>query len=130
MKTTFAAFLICMAAAGASLFAGDGTEGGSIVIRKGFRGYNAYLIVCKGYPKDGTSGLQRRETAKEAALMNAQFIARDIFNDTVDPVRDGIAKKFTVNDDFAIVHYEIQKKNLKLRLRKAARKENGKKGGW
>lgn len=120
MKHLLAALILCLA--GAALFAGDETETQNIIISKGFKSRNVYLIVCKGFPKDGTDGIQRRETAKEAALMNAQFIARDIFNDTVDPVRNGIAKKFTVNDDFAVVHYEIRKKNLKARLRKAAGK--------
>lgn len=121
MKHALTALILCLA--GAALFAGDETGTPDIIISKGFRGSNTYLIVCKGFPKEGTDGLQRRETAKEAALMNAQFIARDIFNATVDPVRNGLAKKFTVNDEYAVVHYEIRKKNLKARLRKAAGKE-------
>jgi hypothetical protein len=120
MKHALAALVICLL--GAALFAGDETVTPNIVISKGFKSRNAYLIVCKGFPKEGTDGIQRRETAKEAARMNAQFIARDIFNDTVDPVRNGIAKKFTVNEEYAVVYYEIRRKNLKARLRKGAGK--------
>lgn len=101
----------------AALFAGDSEPKQNIIIRKGFQGSNKYLIVCKGFPKEGTEGLQMRETAKEAALFNAQMIVRDIFNDTVDPIRNGIAKKFVVYDDYAVVYYQIEKKNLKKRLR-------------
>ncbi len=103
---------------GASFIAyGDDASKRNIVIRKGFRGSNTYLIVCKGFPKEGAEGLQRRETAREAALLNAQMIARDIFNDTVDPVRCGLAKKFVVYDEYVVVYYELTKKNLKKRQR-------------
>jgi hypothetical protein len=107
-----------------SLFAyGDGEPKQNILIRKGFKSQNAYLIVCKGFPKEGVEGISRRETAKEAALINAQMIARDVFNETVDPVRNGIAKKFVVYDDYAIVYYEITKSNLKKRLRKSTKRK-------
>lgn len=102
----------------AALSAQESADRGDVVISKGFQGRNAYLIVCKGYPKQGVDGLRRRETAKEAALMNAQFIARDIFNDSVDPVRNGSVVKFVLSDDHAVVHYKIQKSGLRGRMRR------------
>lgn len=102
---------------------GNDAQKQNIVIRKSFQGQNKYLIVCKGFPKEKTEGISRRETAKEAALFNAQMIARDIFNDTVDPIRNGLAKKFVVYDDYAVVYYEITKKNLKKRLRTSSKRK-------
>lgn len=119
MKRVLAGMMLTIVALCAAY--GDDAPKQNIVLRKGFQGSNKYLIVCKGFPKEGTEGLQRRETAKEAALFNAQMIARDIFNDTVDPIRNGIAKKFVVYDDYAVVYYEIEKYNLKKRLRKSAK---------
>lgn len=121
MKKSFAALVICLV--GVAIFAGDEPARRDIVIRKGFTGLNTYLIVCKGFPKEGTGGVSRTGTAREAALMNAQFIARDIFNATVDPVRNGLAKKFTDNPDYSVVHYEITKNNLRYRLK--SRKKSG-----
>ena len=113
MKSECAALLLCVSA----LFCASGGER-DILISRGFSGGDAYLIVCKGFPKEGVEGFRRGETAKDAALMNAQFIARDIFNDTVDPVRNGSVQKFTVYDDHAVVHYEIRKKGLRGSLKK------------
>ena len=122
MKKSFAALIICLA--GVAIFAGDEAERRDIVISKGFRGLDTYIIVCKGYPKEGTEGVSRTGTAREAAVMNAQFIARDIFNSTVDPVKNGLAKKFSDHSDYSLVHYEITKKNLRYRL-----KDRRKRGG-
>ncbi len=89
-----------------------------IVIRKGFINRNSYLIVCKGYPKEGLAGVQKDATAREAALINAQVIARDLFNDTVDPIRNGEAVKFEMKGEYAVVHYRVQKANLRARQRR------------
>ncbi len=102
----------------AALSAQESDDRGNVVISRGFQGRNAYLIVCKGYPKQGAEGLRKRETAKEAALMNAQFIARDIFNESVDPVRNGSVVKFVLADDHAVVHYRIHKSGLRGRVRR------------
>ena len=103
----------------AALSAQESDDRGNVVISRGFQGRNAYLIVCKGYPKQGAEGLRKRETAKEAALMNAQFIARDIFNESVDPVRNGSVVKFVLTDDHAVVHYRIYKNGLRGRVRRS-----------
>lgn len=66
-----------------------------------------YLVVCKGYPKEGlTSSLQRSETAKEAALINAQRYAAERLKD-VDTTR-GTIYKFNFNGEYAIIHYIIE----------------------
>jgi len=89
-----------------------------VVIRKGCINRNSYLIVCKGYPREGLAGVQKDATAREAALINAQVIARDFFNDTVDPIRNGEAVKFEMKGEYAVVHYRVQKANLRARQRR------------
>ena len=118
MKKSFIALVIILA--GAVLFAQDEPKRRDIkgiIISKGFTAPDTYLIVCKGFPKEGTESISRTGTARESAQMNAQFIARDIFNSTVDPVRNGLAKKFTDYPDYSVVHYEIIKTNLRYRLK-------------
>jgi hypothetical protein len=45
---------------------GEGEPKQNILIRQGFKSRNVYLIVCKGFPKEGAEGISRRETAKAA----------------------------------------------------------------
>ena len=52
-----------------------------VLEKKLFRDDNTYVIVCRGYSKAGSTGPAKVETAKEAALMNAQFLAQNILND-------------------------------------------------
>jgi len=48
-----------------------------VLIKEGMISQNQYMIVARGYPKPGpTEKTQIDGTAKEAALLNAQIIAR------------------------------------------------------
>lgn len=102
----------------ANISAQSEKEKKNILIKNWFIDYNTYMIICKGYPKVGTSGYSSINTAREAALINAQFIARDIFDKSVNVVRNGTVIKYEQFDDYVIIHYEIKKKGLKNRLRK------------
>jgi hypothetical protein len=88
-----------------------------ILIRKYFRNRNTYVIVCKGFPNESLTGKPRIESAKEAALINAQIIARALFDDSVDVFRYGLVEKYRVYRDYAIVYYVIRLNNLRQRLR-------------
>lgn len=90
---------------------------GSILIKNYFIDDTSYVIVCKGYPREGLEGVQAMETAKEAALINAQMIARDIFTDSVDVVRQGTADRYDTGDGYAVVTYIIKGPDLKRSLR-------------
>jgi hypothetical protein len=90
---------------------------GNILIKSAFLDDTTYMIVCKGYPREGLEGVQAMETAKEAALLNAQMIAKDIFADSVDVVRQGIADRYDTADGYAVVTYIIKGPGLRRSLR-------------
>jgi len=77
-----------------------------------------YEIVCLGFPKEGLKGVQKEESAKRAALLNAYYYSKNRFDDTVNPDQDGKTVKLTMFDDHAELKYVISKSNLKNRLRK------------
>ncbi len=96
-------------------YAGDKRD---VLIKKYFRNSTTYVIECKGYPKEGLTGKPAVETAREAALTNAQFIARDLFTEPVDPVKNGIAEKYTVHGDYVVIRYALKYPGLRGKLRK------------
>jgi len=93
-------------------------SGRPALIREGFLSKNSYEILCYGFPKDELQGIQRAQSAKRAAILNAYYFTKQRFNDTVKPDMDGKIKKITVDDDYAVIHFIINKKNLKTRLLK------------
>jgi hypothetical protein len=76
-----------------------------------------YEIVCIGFPKEGLSGVQKEESAKRAALLNAYYYSKNRFDDTVRPDVDGKVAKFSMYEDYAEIKYIISKSNLKKRLK-------------
>lgn len=89
----------------------------NILIKKYFMDDDTFVIECKGFPKDDVSGLQATETAKEAALLNAQVIAKETFNDTVDVITNGKIEKYEVFEGYAVVTYVITLPNLMKNIR-------------
>lgn len=113
MKWTLAVLLLSITMLGA-----HAREWREVIIDKGFRNPNTYFIVCKGFPKEGLdSEVQRRGTAREAALINAQFFAKEIFDDSVDVIRNGSVEQTEYFTDYAVVHYVIEQIGLSDRLR-------------
>ena len=92
-------------------------QGDEILIKKWFRDSNTFVIVCKGYPKEGLTGDARVESAKEAALINAQFISRALFNESVDIFKYGTIEKYKIYSNYVVVYYVIEMRNLRRRLR-------------
>jgi len=90
----------------------------SILVKKAFRDDNTYVIVCRGFPREGVEGIQAGETAKEAALLNAQMIARESFNESVDVVALGTVEKYELKADHAVVEYVIKAPGLKRSLKR------------
>ena len=88
------------------------------IIKKWFKNNNTFIIVCKGYPKAGLTEPAKTETAKEAALINAQFLAKEMFTDSVDVIKNGNIEKYKIENDYVIIYYAITKKGLKKYLRK------------
>ncbi len=101
-----------------SCFPKEGKDIKDIIENKYFKNDNTYVIECKGFPKEDITGRARVETAKEAALMNAQFCARDIFDDSVDVVKNGTIGKYDYHDDYVVIHYIIKYNGLKKLIKK------------
>jgi hypothetical protein len=89
-----------------------------ILINKYFQDDDTYIIICKGFPKEGlTDDIQKTETAKEAALINAQMIAKETFKDSVDIVKIGIVESYELQDGSAMIKYVLKYSGLKSSLR-------------
>lgn len=77
---------------------------------------NEYLIKCAGYPKEDLEGIQKEESAKEAALLNAQMIAKGKFK-SIDTVKLGEIRKNIYNGSEAEIDYVIVYPDIKKYLR-------------
>lgn len=97
-----------------------GVDRSAVLVKKDFLNDNTYVIICRGFPKEGLEGLQAVETSKEAALLNAQIIARETFSDSIDVVKGGSVESYEVNErqGYAQIRYVVKapglKKNLKV----------------
>lgn len=115
MKRTIAVAAILLMVSGCG--PRKANDKGSILIKGTFIDDTSYMIVCKGFPREGLEGVQAMETAKEAALLNAQMIAKDVFADSVDVVRQGTIDRYDTGDGYAVVTYVIKGPDLKQSLR-------------
>ncbi len=85
-----------------------------VLVEKKIISQNEYLIICKGYPKEGIDNkIQKVALAKEAALLNAQVLAGNYLKPEVDVIRNGLVKKYTIYDDYVVIEYVVQYKNIK-----------------
>ncbi len=87
------------------------------LISEDFISDDTYEIVCRGFPKQGLSGVQKEESAKRAALLNAYYFVQARFDNTVKPDTDGSVVRYEVQDDFVVVYYRLTKKNLKNKIK-------------
>ncbi len=120
MKRLLVLAAVCsMAAAMLSCGGSAGTqERRTTLVKKYFKNDDTFIIVAKGYPREGVDNqVQQLETAKEAALLNAQIIARESFDDTVDVVKKGSVDSYEVFDDYATVTYIVTMDRLNKRQR-------------
>ncbi len=88
-----------------------------VLIKNYFADDNTYVIVCKGFPKEGIEPAEAKGTAKEAALINAQMIAKQTFKDSVDVIKNGAVEKYTEYENFAVIYYIVKFPRLKKYLK-------------
>ncbi len=93
------------------------------LIRKGFINDDTWKVVCRGYPLEGLTGIQKSESSKRAALLGAYYYVKETFNESVAPDRDGKSEKFVMYSDHAELHYVIKKKGLKKMVKTGAGSE-------
>ena len=84
-----------------------------MIVSEKFTSENSYTLVCRGLLNESTSQMVRVEMAKQAALLNAQFYVKNKFRDSVNPIKDGIIEKYVVDGNSILIHYTINKKNIK-----------------
>ena len=90
-----------------------------VLIRSELVSPTEYLIVCKGWPKEGlTDTTQIIESAKEAARFNAQLIAKQRFIPSFDVITNGEARNIRIEGDYAVVEYYVVGENIESQLRK------------
>jgi hypothetical protein len=85
----------------------------TVIEKKWFKDDNTFVIICRGWPNESLTDKAKVESAKEAALMNAQFSARDLFDKAVDVVKNGTIEKYNVYDGYVTVEYSITFKGLR-----------------
>ncbi|TAL39681.1 MAG: hypothetical protein EPN93_01010 [Spirochaetes bacterium] len=96
-----AAFIVLLTASG--LFSRD------VLIDRGFRDDNTFFVVCKGYPNAALKNeTERYESAKEAALTNAQVLSQEFLDVSVDVIRNGIVEDYQSANDYVVITYVIQ----------------------
>ena len=78
---------------------------------------DTFQLVCKGYPEEESTGVARKESSQNAALLSAYHFVKIIFNDTVSPEKDGETEYFYIHKDYAVINFVVRKKGLKNRLR-------------
>jgi hypothetical protein len=84
-----------------------------LVISRSFVNDTTYEVVVRGYPKKGTTGVARMESAKRAALLNAYYIIRQNFSRDVAPDRNGRVMEYVVQGDSAVVRYRLKHPGLR-----------------
>jgi hypothetical protein len=85
----------------------------TVIEKQWFKNDNTFVIICRGWPKEGLTGRAKLDSAKEAALINAQFSSRDLFDKSVDVVKSGNIEQYKVYDDYVTVEYSITKNGLR-----------------
>jgi hypothetical protein len=83
------------------------------LIKKYFKDDNTYVIICKGYPKADTKAGEAVGTAREAALLNAQVLAREIFTSGVDVVKAGSPERYIDGKGYAMIYYILRHPGLR-----------------
>ena len=116
MKKTIlvvSAFLLALSLS--SAFPQQDEEKKIVLVKEKFLSKNSYLIVARGYPKEGSA--RPVDSAKDAAVFNAQILASERF-EGFDVIVNGKAAKFTVRSDSVDVNYVLTYKNIKYYLKK------------
>ena len=116
-RAVFCVFSFLMLALPAA--AQDESPARTVLIKAKVVSSGKYLIIARGYPRAGlTEKIQVEGTAKEAALLNAQILAKEKFIDSFDVVTNGRADKYKIGDGYADVYYYISAPNIRKYLRK------------
>jgi hypothetical protein len=102
-----------------ALAAQDNAPKKKVLIKAYLASPGQYVIIARGYPKpDITDSVKAAGTAREAAVLNAQVLAKERFIDTFDVIKNGRASKFMEGDGYVDVVYFIEYPNIQRFLKK------------
>lgn len=94
------------------------SEKRKVLIEEKMLSKNEYRITARGYPKPGlTDPVQISGSASEAALLNAQVLARERFKESLDTIRNGTARSYKKGNGYCDVQYIISYPGIKNYLR-------------
>ena len=111
--------LLIIAAALPFAFAQDENPKRIVLVKEKLVSSNTYLIVARGYPKPTlTNDKQILESAQEAAVFNAQILAKERFIQSFDVIKNGETDKFITGTDYIDVYYTLTSPNIKQYLKK------------
>ncbi len=83
------------------------------LIKRYFKDDTTYVIICKGYPKPGTRSGEAIGTAREAALINAQVLAGEVFKSGIDVVTAGSPERYIDEKGYAMIYYIVRHPDLR-----------------
>jgi hypothetical protein len=102
-----------------ALAAQDNAPRKKVLIKAYLDSSSQYVIIARGYPKpDITDPVKAEGTAREAAVLNAQVLAKERFIDTFDVVTNGRASEFKEGDGYVDVVYLVEHPNIQRFLKK------------
>jgi hypothetical protein len=114
----YAAVIIMMALSASFVLAQTDDSKRKVLIEEKILSTKEYRITARGYAKPGlTDSVQIRESAQEAAVLNAQVLARQKFKENIDVIRNGTARSFNAGNDYCDVQYIITYPGIKYYLR-------------
>jgi hypothetical protein len=103
-----------------AVLAQDGTVKKIMLIKAEITASDTYTIIARGYPKPGLSDqVQIEGTALEAAVLNAQVVARERFVGGFDVITTAERKSFTRGNEYVDVTYVITFPNIGKYLKKS-----------
>lgn len=83
------------------------------LIMKYFKDDNTFVIICKGYPKPGVETGEARGTAREAALINAQVLAGEVFKSGINVITAGSPERYIDGKGYAMIYYIVRHPGLR-----------------
>jgi hypothetical protein len=90
-----------------------------VLVAEKFTSKNTYLIIARGYPRPGiTDNKSADNSAKEAAILNAQLLGKERFIDSFDVIRNGRVDKVLVRNGSVDVWYTFSWPDIKHYMRK------------
>jgi hypothetical protein len=84
-----------------------------VLIDEGVLSGDQYFIIARGYPKELNNAVRETASAHDAAVFNAQILAGERFDPTIDVIKNGSPEEFVAGDGYVDVKYVITYPHIK-----------------